>query len=240
MKDVVILLIAAALIFVVAVKGAVTDMAKGEARTRLGRIPTFLLRLALRRVPADLREDLASEWLAELDYVLAGTDGLPVTRLWRGVRYSAGILASARAVATGLALGNAATRSAAPFRFLGFFNGAYGLGLLVTDITAAVTHGTPAAQLAANLGIAACIISGASMLIRSYRPNWFIAVPTLLGFASYLISYLLVSASSFNLGTTCGFFVLACVLAAFELRNYRGRRQAIKFAHTEPGTTATS
>ena len=47
-------------------------------------------------------DDVAAEWRAELDFALRGTDGEPITRLLRGIRYSAGLLISAPAIADSL------------------------------------------------------------------------------------------------------------------------------------------
>jgi hypothetical protein len=85
-----------------ALKAAIGGMIREEACTRLGRIPFALIRLAARRVPAGMREDLAAEWTAELEFVLTGTDGMPLTRLVRGIRYSAGLLKSACEITDGL------------------------------------------------------------------------------------------------------------------------------------------
>jgi hypothetical protein len=82
-----------------------TDMLEEEARTRLGRLPYVLIRLARARVPLELRDDLAAEWEGELAFLLTGTEGLPVTRLARGISYSAGLVWSARAISDGLTLG---------------------------------------------------------------------------------------------------------------------------------------
>jgi hypothetical protein len=71
-------------------------MAQQEAETRLSQLPSALIRLAVRRLPPDLRDDMAAEWKAELEFILTGTDGLPLTRLWRGTRYAGSLLASAR------------------------------------------------------------------------------------------------------------------------------------------------
>jgi hypothetical protein len=84
-------------------KAVIGDMIQEEARTRLGRIPFALIRLAGRRVSADMREDLTAEWTAELDFLLTGTAGMPLTRLARGIRYSAGLMLSAREITKGLA-----------------------------------------------------------------------------------------------------------------------------------------
>ena len=87
-------------------------MLREEAQTRLSRIPYALIRLAAARVPRELRDDLAAEWNAELGFFLTGTDGLPITRFIRGIRYSAGLLLSARDISDGLTHGD--SRHAAP------------------------------------------------------------------------------------------------------------------------------
>jgi hypothetical protein len=71
---------------------AVTDMCKDEVRTRLSRFPYLLIRVAALRIPRAARSDLTDEWEAELDYILRSTEGLPLTRLLRGVIYSADLL----------------------------------------------------------------------------------------------------------------------------------------------------
>jgi hypothetical protein len=100
------------------VKAAIGEMVQEEVSTRLGRIPFALIRLACIQVPPELRDDLAAEWNAELEFLLTGTDGMPLTRLVRGIRYSAALLFSAHAITDGLTRGNASrdarlTRSAA-------------------------------------------------------------------------------------------------------------------------------
>lgn len=80
------------------VRAVMRIMIQEEARTRLERLPLALIRLASARVPRDLRDDLAAEWTAELEFVLTGTEGPPLTRLVRGIRYSAGLLLSAREI----------------------------------------------------------------------------------------------------------------------------------------------
>jgi hypothetical protein len=79
-------------------KTTLGNMAQQEAQTRLSRLPCLLLRIAARRLPTELRDDLSGEWEAELGFILTGTDGLPLTRLWRGTRYAGGLLASARRI----------------------------------------------------------------------------------------------------------------------------------------------
>lgn len=73
-----------------------------EAVRRLGRIPFALISLVSARLPRELRDDVAAEWRAELDFALRGADGMPITRLLRGIRYSVGLLMSAPAIADSL------------------------------------------------------------------------------------------------------------------------------------------
>jgi DNA-binding transcriptional MerR regulator len=72
--------------------GALSTMCREEIETRVGRIPSVLIRLAASRFPRQARDDIADEWRAELDFILRDTDGLPVTRLLRGMRYAIGLL----------------------------------------------------------------------------------------------------------------------------------------------------
>jgi hypothetical protein len=74
------------------VSAAVTDMCKDEVRTRLGQLPHVLIRMAALWIPTAARGDLTDEWNTELDFILRGTEGLPVTRLLRGISYSADLL----------------------------------------------------------------------------------------------------------------------------------------------------
>jgi hypothetical protein len=71
------------------------DMAKDEARSRLGRTPWLLLRLASRLVPKNVRTSIEREWTAELAATVEGMDSLPATRLFKGLRYSLGLLRAA-------------------------------------------------------------------------------------------------------------------------------------------------
>jgi len=72
---------------------AVSDMFKDEVRTRLTRLPHLLIRAASVWIPrAAARDDLADEWNAELDFIVYGTEGLPLTRLLRGLIFSADLL----------------------------------------------------------------------------------------------------------------------------------------------------
>jgi hypothetical protein len=68
------------------------DLISEEIRYRLDRLPHGLIRLAVRRVPADLRGDLYDEWTAELHEVLRGAKAPPITRLVLGTFFAGGLL----------------------------------------------------------------------------------------------------------------------------------------------------
>jgi DNA-binding transcriptional MerR regulator len=85
-------IVALVMLAVMMVRGAVNTMCREEIETRIGRIPDALIRLAAARLPRQARDDLTGEWRAELDFILRDTDGLPVTRLLRGMRYAIGLL----------------------------------------------------------------------------------------------------------------------------------------------------
>jgi hypothetical protein len=100
----------AALVLGTSVIGGIAKLVMGgmireEAQTRLGRIPYAVIQLATARVAPELRDDLVAEWRAELEFLLTDTEGMPLTRLVRGIRYSAGLLVSARAITDGLTRG---------------------------------------------------------------------------------------------------------------------------------------
>lgn len=82
---------------------AATIMCQEEIRTRLGQLPRALIWLAARRLPKEVRSDLAAEWTAELEFMVAKTEGLPVTRFWRGLTYAGGLLRVAPCVAQEMA-----------------------------------------------------------------------------------------------------------------------------------------
>lgn len=77
-------------------------MVSEEVRARLDRLPAWLLSLAIRRLPAELRIEIGKEWRAELDYVLHRAKLYPVTRLIKGTRFTAGLLRTAPTIATAL------------------------------------------------------------------------------------------------------------------------------------------
>jgi lipopolysaccharide/colanic/teichoic acid biosynthesis glycosyltransferase len=74
------------------------DLFSEEARTRLEQLPAAVIRFAGRRLPAEVRDEWTDEWLAELAYILRGTESLPISRLVRGTRFAVGHLRSAPAI----------------------------------------------------------------------------------------------------------------------------------------------
>lgn len=76
-------------------KGTASEMFQEEAKTRLEHLPSTLIRLAALGFPKEMRDDTAAEWQAELASVVRDTDGLPLTRLLRGVLYAAGMFRAA-------------------------------------------------------------------------------------------------------------------------------------------------
>jgi hypothetical protein len=84
-----------AAVTIIRIAGAILDE---ELRSRLFRLPYLLLRLARRRLPADLRDLHDEDWLPDLEYIVRATDGLPVTRLVRGTGHAFGILVSVRQI----------------------------------------------------------------------------------------------------------------------------------------------
>jgi hypothetical protein len=100
----------------------VTDMSKDEVRTRLTRLPYLLIRVASVWIPKVARHDFANEWNAELEFVVYGTEGMPLTRLFRGIIFSAGlVLHGAPAVAHEIAGSGASneTPDLTPARIIG-------------------------------------------------------------------------------------------------------------------------
>lgn len=74
---------------------AAGDMFSEEIRTRLDGVPRTLVRLAARRAGAGIAAELLEEWQGELYEILRGADAKPVTRLWKGLRYSVGLVVAA-------------------------------------------------------------------------------------------------------------------------------------------------
>jgi hypothetical protein len=98
------------------VLACVGDLASEEVRGRLERLPHALIALAARRAPPEMRAELREEWAAELHEILRGAEGLPITRLVRGIQYAAGVLRTARGVGRQLSPNHGRIRTG-PSRF---------------------------------------------------------------------------------------------------------------------------
>lgn len=90
---------AAATFTMLLISTVVADMVSEEVRDRLDKIPKALVRMAVRFGPADQREEMLEEWIGELHFVLRGAEGRPVTRLWRGLKFSITLPIAARRTA---------------------------------------------------------------------------------------------------------------------------------------------
>lgn len=76
----------------------VGDLVSEELRSRLDRMPYAVLRVAIRRLPTELRPNVGDEWLAELHHILRQAKGLPLTRLVSAMPYALGLLRTARRI----------------------------------------------------------------------------------------------------------------------------------------------
>ncbi|MEU4089622.1 hypothetical protein [Streptomyces aureus] len=74
-----------------AIAGA-SNLLVSEFESRLQRLPSILVRIAARAQPCADRTELTEEAEAELSFILSETSGLPLTRLWRGLRYAGGLV----------------------------------------------------------------------------------------------------------------------------------------------------
>ncbi len=99
MRAVLAILVAFVIVAALLLWRALNAMCQKEIETRIGRLPNALIHLAVLRLPRDVRGDLTSEWAAELDFIVSGAEGLPVTRLLRGLRFAASLLHVAPSVA---------------------------------------------------------------------------------------------------------------------------------------------
>lgn len=86
-------------------RNATGEMLKEEMQTRLCQIPNAVIRVAVLRLPKQARIEMAAEWRGELAFIINDTEGLPVTRLLRGVRFAGSLLWTAREMARELASG---------------------------------------------------------------------------------------------------------------------------------------
>jgi hypothetical protein len=75
----------------------VGDRFNTTIHARLDRLPHRVLRLAIRRLDTDVRADIAPDWTAELDAILQQHRGrLPLSRVFAGARFAAGLLRTAK------------------------------------------------------------------------------------------------------------------------------------------------
>ena len=147
---------------------ALGAMCEQEIETRIGRLPNALIRVAALRLPRDVRSDLADEWKAELDFIVAGTDGLPVTRFLRGLRFAASLLRVAPSVAHELTC--TCTRRSRLWTVAGttwflLCSAAIGAEAAIALDSLVHSHHTAA-------GISAAVLALGSVIIR--RPLWVI------------------------------------------------------------------
>jgi hypothetical protein len=84
---------------VAVIAGILAGALKDELCGRLDRLPYGILRLAGHRLPVTVRDDLINEWTPELGAILKQTEGMPLTRLIAGTRFSWGLCRTARTVA---------------------------------------------------------------------------------------------------------------------------------------------
>jgi hypothetical protein len=147
---------------------ALGAMCEQEIETRIGRLPNALIRVAALRLPRDVRSDLADEWKAELDFIVSGTDGLPVTRLLRGLHFAASLLRVAPSVAHELTC--TCTRRSRLWTVAGttwflLFSAGISAEVIIAFDSLVRSHHTAA-------GISAAVLALGSVIIR--RPPWVI------------------------------------------------------------------
>jgi hypothetical protein len=147
---------------------AISGMIQDEIRTRLGRVPYALIRLAVSRVPQNLRAELGEEWRGELAAILKATEDVPVTGLASAVWFAVGLLIRGPAIAREL------TGTARRFRdlrvlqilsrHLGNARG-FKVRLPVRSVPDQLTaQGTPAGNVAVRLPVKIVLIVAAAMV----------------------------------------------------------------------------
>jgi hypothetical protein len=183
-------------------------------------VPRALIRLAARHLPAGMRADRTEEWEAELAAIAGQTEGLPLTRFVRGLRYASslflhtGALTSALTDRSRFALTlTAGRRSLATL----MHTAAAGYCLLgvVLDVRYSITDGLPADKAFSVLFFAGYGCLGAGALLHSasqWAPGagWLRRVARLLG---------VLGLGSFWISSTVTLVPLLVVLA----RRHRGR-----------------
>ena len=71
-------------------------------RDRLDGIPSGIIRLAARRLPPRVQDDLREEWIAELAEILHGSSAPAASRLLRGLHFAIGLLMGASRISRAL------------------------------------------------------------------------------------------------------------------------------------------
>jgi hypothetical protein len=152
------------------------DMARAEMATRLSHAPYDIVTAAGKLVPPGMRDNLVAEWTAELDKIVPGTDGLPLTRLYNGIKFAAGVLRTARAIAEGLAGQSERPVVAAARRAAGWVLCTAGISWTVLGVI--VGPSTFPGVIGAAFAVATCLLglsvsaAGILLLNRAPRRAW--------------------------------------------------------------------
>ncbi len=199
------------------------DMARAEAQTRLRSIPRGLIRLALGRVPEDLRDDLAAEWSTELDVVLTGTQHLPLTALWRGITYSAGLLRTSGQIAAGLKGTPARNPALSPHRLaLGLAFSMIGVVGIPGMITEYLHHQITVLRFSAAMLMALSWALGGA-LAASGKILATAAVATSLACAAN-VGFYLYKPGAYHLVSAIIFFLASAGIAVWKAEGYHENR----------------
>jgi hypothetical protein len=216
-------------------------MLQEEAATRLSRIPFALIRLATARLPRELRDDMAAEWRAELHFVLHGTEGLPLARLLRGIRYSLGMVKSAPAIADNLK--GSARRLLRTARYLTAL-GAIGFAAWCVILSYKFLHpayperlvygwGTPPAPIPHQLTGIGYLCSAAAMLgtaVALAAGKWLIVNLNSAGFIAAGVLIYLGGGPLYSLIVAGAVFCILGLTVWLQLKNHRRAREATRSA----------
>ncbi|MFY1698520.1 hypothetical protein [Solwaraspora sp. WMMA2101] len=142
---------------------ALGDMISEEVRTRLDQLPHALVRLAARRMPASMRDELLEEWQGELYEFLHGAEAMPVTRLVRGLRYATGLLWTTPKVARALNTQVAKRTNHRNIDLLILFGAGAGSGMMATLALGA------GVGLTGSMGIAFLVIGTVTIAVAIRR-----------------------------------------------------------------------
>ncbi len=212
--------VAAVLVILGALKAAMSDMVQEEARTRLSRIPFALIRMAGMRVPAGLRDEVVPEWEAELEHIVSETEGLPLTRLLRGIGFAASLLLSARAVARGLTTGSGGRDIVVLLmQFAGRVMAVFGAALICAALCEAAAGHAPQ-PLA--LGLATCswlVVTGTLFSLR--RPEVALALTA----ATITIVFCVQDPSIFNIAAAVALFACLAIAQAVNVISRREQKR---------------